>query len=62
MKKKKTNIKKFLAIIKQIENVRSKNNKIDGFIDYHSCRTRSIYQNIKKIIARDKSIKNLQKN
>ena len=58
---KKTNIKKFLAIIKQIENVRSKNNK--NWMDLYrlslSVAPEKSIKIIKKIIARDKSVTKL---
>ena len=58
MKKKNTNIKKFLNIIKQIENVRSKNNK--NWMDLYrlslAVAPDQSIKIIKKIIARDKSI------
>jgi hypothetical protein len=61
MKKKNTNVKKFLAIIKQIENVRSKNNK--NWMDLYRLSLavapdKSI-KIIKKIISRDKSVTKL---
>lgn len=61
MKKKNTNIKKFLVIIKQIENVRSKNNK--NWMDLYRLSLavapdKSI-KIIKKIISRDKSVTKL---
>ena len=61
MKKKNTKIKKFLAIIKQIENVRSKNNK--NWMDLYrlslAIAPDQSMKIIKKIIARDKSVTKL---
>ena len=58
MKKKNNNIKKFLTIIKQIENVRSKNNK--NWMDLYrlslAVAPDQSIKIIKKIITRDKSI------
>jgi hypothetical protein len=61
MKKNNTKIKKFLAIIKQIENVRSKNNK--NWMDLYrlslAVAPEQSIKIIKKIIARDKSVTKL---
>tara|TARA_B100000787_G_C16093257_1_gene249973 strand:- start:428 stop:631 length:204 start_codon:yes stop_codon:yes gene_type:complete len=57
MKNKDVKIKKFLSIIKQIENVRSKNNK--NWMDLYrlslAVAPDQSIKIIKKIIARDKS-------
>lgn len=59
--KKKNNIKKYLAIIKQIENVRSKNNK--NWMDLYrlslAVAPEESIKIIKKIIHRDKSVTKL---
>tara|TARA_B100000787_G_C16022298_1_gene219004 strand:- start:285 stop:488 length:204 start_codon:yes stop_codon:yes gene_type:complete len=61
MEKNNTKIKKFLAIIKQIENVRSKNNK--NWMDLYrlslAVAPEQSIKIIKKIIARDKSVTKL---
>ena len=61
MKKNNTKIKKFLAIIKKIENVRSKNNK--NWMDLYrlslAVAPEQSIKIIKKIIARDKSVTKL---
>ena len=59
--KKKNNIKKYLTIIKQIENVRSKNNK--NWMDLYrlslAVAPEQSIKIIKKIIQRDKSVTKL---
>jgi len=61
MKKKNTRINKFIAIIKKIENVRSKNNK--NWMDLYrlslAVAPDQSIKIIKKIIARDKSVTKL---
>ena len=61
MKKKNKNIKKFLTIIKQIENVRSKNNKnwMDLYRLAFAVAPNESVKIIKKILAKDKSVSKL---